>query len=75
MRVTITEVNNVEGAWVESATATYSVAYEQEVQELAVTFGFDSSWGQEPLTFLANRVGESAEAPAFLVEAEDNPNL
>ena len=37
------EVNDVEGAWVESETTTYSVAYEAELQELAEAFGYDDT--------------------------------
>lgn len=77
MQITITEVNDVEGAWVESESATYSVVYEDEVRELAAAFGYHVSTDQYPtaLDFLADMVGESAEAPEFLVEAENSPVL
>jgi hypothetical protein len=73
MQITITEVNDVEGVWVESEEATYPVAYEDEVRELASAFGshFAPEQYEDALVFLSGMVGMSAEAPAFLVEAEE----
>lgn len=77
MKVTIKEANEVEGIWVESEAATYSVCYDAEIKELARAFSVETVGAARADLIGAFRhlIGHTAYAPEFLVEAECNPIL